>query len=154
MPISLKRNNTGHRWFEPLHDILASRLHMYACGHTYALSRTAMTHVFKDADRSNRFFTSEDQSMGTWMLAHNVTYFDDRRLCASRCRRSGAFAAVNYGRHCNGLEQPLIQLPELHETPECHATPPIQLPFLNSPFQRFNKMIRSYDPLNFGRDQV
>jgi len=79
------------------------------------------------------------------MLAHNVTYFDDRRLCADKCHSSHAFAAVHGQSFCNGLEQPLIQLPELHATLECHATPPSQLPFLHSPFQRFNKMIEGYE---------
>lgn len=131
----------GHVWYEPLHDLLASKLHMYACGAMYALSRSAMTHVFKEGAESHRVLANEDQAMGFWMLAHNVVYFDDQRLCASTCDSSHAFVGVNHGTYCNGLKDPSHELPALDAQAECQAAPPAQLPFLKSKFQRFNKMM-------------
>jgi len=112
-----------------------------------------MMYIFKDGNRSNRFLAVEDQSMGLWMIAHNVTYFDDRRLCATDCHSSAAFVAVKgHGRYCDGLNESSIQLHALHATPECRAAPPRQLPFVHSPTQRFNNMIRAYERRRSGTD--
>lgn len=118
---------------------------MYACGSIYALSRSALTHIFKDGAEFNRFFAIEDQAMGLWMLAHNVTHFDDRRLCAKTCDSSHAFVAVNNGETCTGMIDPYVELPAVHRLAECHVPPPAQLPFLESKFQRFNRMIEAYE---------
>jgi hypothetical protein len=145
LPNHQPRHETGTIWYEPLHDILSSNMHMYACGPIYAVSRKAMNHVFKDGAESNRFFAIEDQSMGMWMLAHNVVHFDDRRLCASTCHSSGAFVAVNgFAPTCTGMVNPSNELPMLQGLPECHATTPARLPFLRSRFRRFNEMIEAY----------
>lgn len=144
---------TGHKWYEPLHDLLAKDMHMYACGPIYSLSRAAIMHVFKDEPESNRYFAIEDQAMGIWMLAHDVVHFDDRRLCASTCYSSHAFVAVNTGVKCIGMVNPSVELPAVHRLAECHATPPAQLPFLNtSEFPRFNEMIAAYQQRNSGSD--
>lgn len=102
-----------------------------------------MTHVFKDGVESNRFFNIEDQSMGFWMLAHNVTYFDDRRLCASTCHSSHAFVAVNNGAKCTGMVNPFVELPAVDALTACHVSPPEKLPFVKSDFSRFNTMIEA-----------
>lgn len=103
-----------------------------------------MKQVFKKGVESNRFFAIEDQSMGFWMLAHDVTYFDDRRLCAKTCDSSHAFVAVNNGATCTGMIDPYAEVPAVHALADCHVAPPADLPFIKSKFQRFNKMIQSY----------
>jgi hypothetical protein len=140
----LPSNNTGHKWYEPLHDILATHMHMYACGPAYALSRSAMQKVFAEERETNRFFNIEDQAMGFWMMAHNVTYYDDRRMCANNCHASRFVAVNGLGPSCTGMRRPTVEIPRLQGLAACNAKPPAELPFVASNYPRFNNMTMAY----------
>lgn len=66
--------------------------------------------------------------MGAWMLAFNVTYFDDRRFCAIDCTPS-SLVVYDYPR-CAGLCEPQKRLQELYKSPTCWSNPD-ELPLLN-----------------------
>jgi hypothetical protein len=55
-----------------------------------------------------------DVTVGSWMLAFNVTHFDDRRLCETSCSQSSL--AVYDIPGCAGLCDPVRQLPTLHNS--------------------------------------
>lgn len=50
------------------------------------------------------------------MMALNVTYHDDRRLCANECHDNAVTV-----RHGPGLNNPIAELPELHSNPNCSS---------------------------------
>jgi hypothetical protein len=57
-----------------------------------------------------------DVTIGSWMLAFNVTHFDDRRLCETHC--SDTSVAVYDMPSCAGLCNAVTRLPELHNLHE------------------------------------
>eukprot|EP00887_Chlorella_sp_A99_P000226 scaffold13.g226.t1 len=63
-------------------------------------------------------------TIGSWMLAFNVTHYDDRRLCETNCTES-SLAAYDIP-VCAGLCDAAAQLPSLHASAACRlpATPP------------------------------
>eukprot|EP00892_Ulva_mutabilis_P001051 jgi/Ulvmu1/10947/UM007_0126.1 len=74
-----------HRWFEPAAQLLGPKYCMHALGAVYVVAG----HVVSDALATNshvlRRLSFEDTSMGLWMLAFNVTYFEDKRICQAKC---------------------------------------------------------------------
>lgn len=58
-----------------------------------------------------------DVTVGAWMLAMNVTHFDDRRICETACVETTLAVTVS---------DPVKELPNLHADPNCHS------PVLNS----------------------
>lgn len=121
---------------------------MHSCGPAYALSRYAMEQIVVGGGAQNhRLLSNEDTTMGLWMLAHNVQFFDDRRLCANECSRDSAFVAV-HGQDIWGCatitENPQIQMSRILREPACRTRAPDQLPFARSLFGRFNAMIDRY----------
>ena len=60
---------------------------------------------------------SADVTVGSWMLAFNVTHYDDRRLCAAAC--SPTSVVVYDIPRCAGLCEPLESLPALAADPAC-----------------------------------
>lgn len=71
-----------------------------------------------------RFFgCGDDCSVGAWMLALNVTFHDDSRLCFKHCASSAI--TVKDG---PGLDNPLKQLPQLHANPACSMKVPPPVP--------------------------
>lgn len=56
-------------------------------------------------------------TLGAWLLAFNVTFFEDTRLCAPPLCRPAAVAFQQL--HCGGLCEPLVELRELHTRKGC-----------------------------------
>jgi hypothetical protein len=139
--------NVSSKWFDPMHDHFAGKMHMYACGPMYALSGLAISKIFRDGPREHRLLANEDQSVALWMLAHTgISFFDDRRLCTNTCHASHAFVGVNdnAGAYCMGMPNPIAGLINLHAMPGCRAEPQKVLPFIPSQYERFNIMMRHF----------
>ena len=73
-----------------------------------------------------------DVTIGSWMLAMNVTHLDDRRLCEEKC--GPATVAVYDIPKCAGLCNAPQKLPVLHKMPACRTPPPDDLPTLEPYF--------------------
>jgi hypothetical protein len=136
----------GHPWYEPDYELLSlGGYHMYACGSAYVLSKTAVVRVF-GARRpfTYRMLGNEDTSMGLLMLAHDLTFFEDLRLCASMCHASQAFVVV-HGRpwRCGDLSDPSA-FKAISWNRNCSAVSHMPLPFIRSSYDRFNKMIQMF----------
>lgn len=67
-----------------------------------------------------RLLANEDTSVGLWLLASNVTHFEDMRLCSPRCTPASVGVLRN---ECAGLCDPLAELPALHANTTCSAPP-------------------------------
>jgi len=62
-----------------------------------------------------------DVTVGSWMLAFNVTHYDDRRLCDASCTPT---SVVVYDiPKCAGLCDPLASLPAMAANPNCTGGP-------------------------------
>jgi hypothetical protein len=108
------------KWFEPNAPLVGDSFYTYPGGPTYALSEEAVYRVNHIPDGWLRFFgCGDDCSVASWLLALNVTYRDDRRLCATACHP--AALTVRDG---PGLIDPQAQLPALHADPLCSSQGP------------------------------
>ncbi|GAB4819945.1 hypothetical protein N2152v2_006991 [Parachlorella kessleri] len=108
------------RWYEPQHAIFGGSDSWYfthAWGPIYVLSGRVAEYLAAQRPGSLRFFNNEDVTVGSWMLALNVTHFDDRRLCETSCSQSSL--AVYDIPGCAGLCNPVRQLPLLHNSSQC-----------------------------------
>lgn len=114
-----------YRWFEPQHVLLGGGSYFtHAWGSVYVLSGQVAADLAAVRDGSLRHFANEDVTIGSWMLAFNVTHYDDRRLCETNCTES-SLAAYDIP-VCAGLCDAAAQLPSLHASAACRlpATPP------------------------------
>lgn len=71
--------------FEPAHHILPDSYFLHAGGSAYALSRRSAALVTAIPPPFWRSFAREDVSMAARMLALDVTYLHDMRLCSDSC---------------------------------------------------------------------
>ena len=66
-------------------------------------------------------FVAVDVTVGSWMLAFNVTHYDDRRLCEPAC--SDTSVVVYDMPKCAGLCDPISSLPALVKDADCTRGP-------------------------------
>lgn len=109
------------KWFEPLGYILGSEYFLHAYGPIYALSADVVASLAATRNGSLRMFSNEDVTVGAWMLAWNVTYEDNRELCATACTAT-SIAVWDLPR-CSGLCDSPKRIPELHSDPLCSKSP-------------------------------
>jgi hypothetical protein len=62
-----------------------------------------------------------DTSLGLWMLAFNVTFFEDMRLCTNRCHPYAVGFLNNY---CSGLCDPINDMYRYHQSFMCRRKIP------------------------------
>lgn len=109
----------GLRWYEPQYALLGERYFTHGWGSAYALSMPAVRAVTSVPPGLLRFFSNEDVTVGSWMLAMNVTHLDDRRMCEPGC--SASSVVVYDFPTCAGLCDPAPRLLELHASDKCHT---------------------------------
>ncbi|KAK9823820.1 hypothetical protein WJX72_005724 [[Myrmecia] bisecta] len=115
-----------HRYHEPNRVLHNGQYYMYASGAMYALSANAAGLIASIPLSKWRISGGgDDSTMGLWMLAHNMTYFDDRRI-GQYVPCSHNFLVVTGP--CNGLCDAVTQIPLLHKDPNCTAPGPTVLP--------------------------
>jgi hypothetical protein len=71
--------------FEPAHHILPETYFMHALGSAYALSRRSAALLSAIPAPFWRAFAGEDVSMAARMLALDVSYLHDTRMCSDSC---------------------------------------------------------------------
>jgi len=121
-------SNTNNKWFEPNAALIGKQFYTYPAGPTYGVSQEAARRVNSVPDGWLRFFgCGDDCSVASWMMALNVTYHDDRRLCAQECHGSAVTV-----RHGPGLVNPIRELPELHSDPKCSGQNTSEVPANNT----------------------
>ncbi|KAK9831532.1 hypothetical protein WJX81_006529 [Elliptochloris bilobata] len=113
------------RWFEPAHALLGAEYFTHAWGSMYVLSGRAAAAAATLPSGMLRFFNNEDVTVGSWMLAFNVTHFDDRRLCEPACSAT-SIAVYDYPA-CAGLCEPLEALPKLHTRDPMETAAPAEM---------------------------
>jgi galactosylxylosylprotein 3-beta-galactosyltransferase len=91
-------------------------------------------------EKGLRFFGAGDASFGAWMLAFNVTHWEDRRMCSNDCSETNILGLYHTTR-CNGLCKPEEDMLELHRD-VCGAEPTIPRGQAILPESR----LHSYDP--------
>jgi hypothetical protein len=109
------------RWYEPKHVLLGDSYFTHCWGSAYALSQRAAHIISTVPADSLRFFANEDVTIGSWMIAFNVTHYHDQRLCAPACTDS-SLVVYDFPK-CAGLCDPPARLAELHADVACHAPP-------------------------------
>lgn len=105
------------RWFEPQHALLGDKYFTHTWGSAYVVSSGAVQAIVAVPPGRLRFFDNEDVTIGSWMLAFNVTHRDDRRMCEGSC--SGTSIVVYDYPDCAGLCNPSQQLLDLHTSAAC-----------------------------------
>lgn len=119
----------GSRWYEPKHLLIGKEYYLHAYGSIYVLPREVVENVIVKNFHNLRILANEDTTVGSWMLGHNVTYFEDMRLCAKRC----SAAAIGILRNeCAGLCNPLKDLYVVHQARSCQMETKDPLPYLPS----------------------
>eukprot|EP01025_Chloroclados_australasicus_P015974 TRINITY_DN1779_c0_g3_i1.p1 TRINITY_DN1779_c0_g3~~TRINITY_DN1779_c0_g3_i1.p1 ORF type:complete len:500 (-),score=47.29 TRINITY_DN1779_c0_g3_i1:810-2114(-) len=119
----------GTRWYEPAHLMLASDYYLHAYGSFYIISGDVAHDVILLNKDKLRMLANEDTSVGMWMLGHNVTYFEDMRLCTPGCSIA-TIGVLNNA--CAGLCDPLTDLYTVHQHEKCTAEVQDPLPYLPS----------------------
>ncbi|GLC41801.1 hypothetical protein PLESTB_001700800 [Pleodorina starrii] len=111
------------RWYEPHHLLLGPSYTMYAYGSAYVLSAEAVRNVILKNYHHLRMLRNEDTAVGAWMLAHDVVFFEDTRLCSRECHPSALVVVESY---CAGLCAPVEDMLTVHRNDACrtpHASP-------------------------------
>ncbi|GMH38226.1 hypothetical protein BSKO_06110 [Bryopsis sp. KO-2023] len=122
-----KEENT--RWFEPQHLLLGNEYYLHAYGSIYVMSKRTVEDVIVRNFNNLRYFANEDTTVGSWMLGHNVTHFEDMRLCATHCSGKAVGILRN---ECAGLCDPLKDLYLVHNARSCRFPAEDPLPYMPS----------------------
>ncbi|KAH1120816.1 hypothetical protein J1N35_003976 [Gossypium stocksii] len=101
------------KWYEPLSYLLGSEYFLHAYGPLYALSADVVASLV--ALRNNKY--NEDVTIGAWLLAMNVNFENNRRLCERKY--TPTFIAVLDIPKCSGLCNPETRILELHRQEMC-----------------------------------
>lgn len=117
------------QWYEPQHLLMGSQYFLHAYGSLYVTSAAVAKKVIVKNFDDLRLFSNEDTSMGIWMLGHNVTYFEDMRLCAEGC---SAAAIGILRKNCMGLCNPTKDMYRIHDARHCQGNSTDPLPYLPS----------------------
>ncbi|KAL3680142.1 hypothetical protein R1sor_023098 [Riccia sorocarpa] len=113
----------AYKWYEPLAFMLGNEYFLHAYGPIYALSRGVVADLVTFKDDSLRMFSNEDVTIGSWMLAFNVQYEDDRTLCDPECHPNSV--AVWDIPTCSGLCHSEQRLLQLHKEDMCSKSPTV-----------------------------
>ncbi|KAB2043940.1 hypothetical protein ES319_D01G054700v1 [Gossypium barbadense] len=105
------------KWYEPLSYLLGLEYFLHAYGPLYALSADVVASLVALRNNSFRMFSNEDVTIGAWMLAMNVNFENNRRLCERKC--TPTFIAVLDIPKCSGLCNPETRILELHRQEMC-----------------------------------
>ncbi|KAL3821246.1 hypothetical protein ACJIZ3_007151 [Penstemon smallii] len=105
------------KWYEPLAHLLGKEYFLHAYGPIYALSADVVSSLVALKNNSFRMFSNEDVTIGSWMLAMNVNFEHNQKLCAAECTPSSI--AVWDIPKCSGLCNPEKKMLELHRKDIC-----------------------------------
>lgn len=110
-------NDRRYKWFEPewwrLGDS-GNKYFRHATGQIYVLSHSLATYISMHADILHKF-ANEDTSVGAWMLALDVDFIDERRMCCQECRQQSQYnmCIAVWQWKCNGVCSAETTMPAL-----------------------------------------
>lgn len=70
-----------------------------------------------------------DTSVGLWMSAFQIRFFEDMRLCSVRCHPAGVAFLDN---QCSGLCNPIQDMYRAHKNVQCRRLVKAPLPYMPS----------------------
>ncbi|WCJ29593.1 Galactosyltransferase family protein [Euphorbia peplus] len=109
------------KWFENSGHLIGNEYFKHAYGPIYVLSAEVVGSLAAARNNSLRMFNNEDVTIGSWMLAMNVHYEDNRAICDPRCTPTSI--AVWDIPKCSGLCNPASRMKELHKIDMCSKSP-------------------------------
>ncbi len=112
------QKNQAYKWFEPQHQLLGGEYFSHAWGSLYVLSGRAADAMSSVSPSLLREFENEDVTIGLFMLATDMQYYDDRRLCKASCQGGGIGL---YDMPWPGLKGVISRMKELRSSPACQA---------------------------------
>jgi Galactosyltransferase len=129
-----------NKWYEPAWPIIGERNHLHAYGSIYSVQGRVVDNIVAPNSRLLRYIANEgaalhtptplptipgphrtrmpaDTTFGLWMLAFNVTFFEDMRLCSPKCH---PHAVAFLDNNCSGLCNPVNDMYRLSKMYFCH----------------------------------
>ncbi|XP_024033134.1 probable beta-1,3-galactosyltransferase 12 [Citrus clementina] len=100
------------KWYEKSGHLIGNEYFLHAYGPIYVLSANVVASLAAARNNSLRMFSTEDVTIGSWMLAMNVHHEDNRAICDPRCT-STSIAVWDIPK-CSGLCNPAFRMKELH----------------------------------------
>ncbi|KAH9761624.1 putative beta-1,3-galactosyltransferase 12 [Citrus sinensis] len=73
------------KWYEKSGHLIGNEYFLHAYGPIYVLSANVVASLAAARNNSLRMFSTEDVTIGSWMLAMNVHHEDNRAICDPRC---------------------------------------------------------------------
>ncbi|WOL14133.1 putative beta-1,3-galactosyltransferase 12 [Canna indica] len=73
------------KWYESSGNLIGNEYFWHAHGPIYALSADIVSFLTNARTNSLRMFNNEDVTIGSWMLAMNVSHEDNKALCEPIC---------------------------------------------------------------------
>lgn len=109
------------KWYEKSGHLIGNEYFLHAYGPIYVLSANVVASLAAARNNSLRMFSTEDVTIGSWMLAMNVHHEDNRAICDPRCT-STSIAVWDIPK-CSGLCNPAFRMKELHNISMCSKSP-------------------------------
>ncbi|XP_078438788.1 putative beta-1,3-galactosyltransferase 12 isoform X2 [Wolffia australiana] len=109
------------KWYESSGHLIGNEYFMHAYGPIYIISADVASALSEARNGSLRIFNNEDVTFGSWMLAMDVNFEDNRAMCDARCMPTSI--AVWDMPKCSGLCDPVASLKELHAKVMCSKSP-------------------------------
>jgi hypothetical protein len=126
------------KWYEPRHLLFGKEYSLHALASTYILSGDVVERVVVRNFDNLRLLNNEGTMVGLWMLSHDVTFFEDRRVCVKECVLNG----VVLSGWCAGLCEPIKDMYTAHAVGACRKRVKGPLRYIHSDaeLQEFERM--------------
>ena len=113
------QRDPAFKWYEPQHAVLGDASYFaHTWGSLYILSQKAVEGMTSIDAYMLRHLANEDVTVGLWMLALDMTHYDDRRLCMKKCTED---TLAVFDMPYPGLVPAETRMYEVHEEPKCAA---------------------------------
>jgi hypothetical protein len=129
MKHGLVHGDPASKWFEPAQILVGREYHLNAYGSIYVINGRAIDDVIIPNKDRLRQLANEDTSVGLWMSAFKVRFFEDMRLCQPFCHPAGIAFLDNM---CSGLCNPLQDMYNYHKNLHCRRQAKAPLSYMPS----------------------
>ncbi|KAH9761626.1 putative beta-1,3-galactosyltransferase 12 [Citrus sinensis] len=137
------------KWYEKSGHLIGNEYFLHAYGPIYVLSANVVASLAAARNNSLRMFSTEDVTIGSWMLAMNVHHEDNRAICDPRCT-STSIAVWDIPK-CSGntifVTCPAVPL----KSSEIDGPPIVRVLFMQSSLQNEGASQHQPDEMNFLR---
>jgi hypothetical protein len=129
MKHGLVHGDPASKWFEPAQILVGREYHLNAYGSIYVVNGRAVDEVIIPNKDRLRQLANEDTSVGLWMAAFKIRFFEDMRLCQPFCHPAGIAFLDNM---CSGLCNPLQDMYNYHKNLHCRRRAKAPLTYMPS----------------------